>query len=359
MFKRSLVWMLVGTLLITRAALAAPVPPSDLPDIVEKILPSVVNISSTTVVHQDPVWAHFWGMPPEQKSTSLGSGFLLDSDGFLFTNWHVINGAAEILITLHDKREYSARVVGRDSKLDLALLQIVEPSTRRPPPNLVPARIGNSDLVRIAEPVIAIGNPFGLQHTVTMGIISAKNRTIGGGPYDNFLQTDAAVNPGNSGGPLLNLRGEVIGINTKIFSRTGQSGGLNFAIPIQEALKIVSDLKRFGQVPRPWLGVLTQQVTPGLARYYQLPRTEGVLVYNLFRNSPASRVGLQIGDIVLEAGKEKTKQSVDLERAIAGLKPNDKLPLKVQRGRKILSLTVPLEQSPNPERLEQIAPGAL
>src|SRR5690606_2486383 len=153
-----------------------------------------------------------------------------------------------VLVTLQDKREFPARVVGRDSKLDVALLQILQNDTRRPPPNLVPAKLGDAETVRIAQPVLAVASPLGPQHTLTMGIISAKHRTIGGGPYDNFLQTDAAVNPGNSGGPLLNLKGEVIGINTKIFARTGQSGGLNFAIPVNEAVKILGDLKRFGRV---------------------------------------------------------------------------------------------------------------
>jgi len=200
--------------------------------------------------------------------------------------------------------------------------------------------------VRIAESVFAVGNPFGLSHTVTTGIISAKNRTIGLGPYDNFLQTDASINPGNSGGPLFSMKGEVIGINTVIFSRTGQSGGLGFAIPSNEAKEILGDLKRFGRVPRAWLGILGQRLSPALAEYLELPFDEGVLVYNLVDGGPADRAGLRQGDVIVGLGGQTTMEPNDVERALSRRKPKDTIPLQVRRGKKQLNLEVKLQELP-------------
>lgn len=344
---------------VSNPVCAAPVPSVDLPGIVEKILPGVVNVSSTTIVTA-PVFGmedflQFWGIPQERKHTSLGSGFIIDKDGFILTNEHVVNQASEVMVTLLDKRQFRAKIIGKDQKMDLALLQIFD-ENRRVPPNLTPVSLGDSDAVRIAESVFAVGNPFGLQHTVTIGIISAKNRTIGQGPFDNFLQTDASINPGNSGGPLFNLKAEVVGINTVIFSKTGQSGGVGFAIPSNEAKRLIPDLKRYGRVPRPWLGILGETMSPQLQRYYDLPVSTGVLVYNLVERAPADRSGLRQGDIISEVAGVEIKEPYDIERALAKHKPNEKVALKIHRGTRKLEITVKLEELP---RLDRIPRGII
>jgi serine protease Do len=339
---------------------ASPVVPSDLPDRVEKVLPGVMNISSTTVINYKVFgWDDFlqnWGIPQERKQTSLGSGFLMDSDGFIFTNHHVVEHADEVLVTLMDKRQFRAKIIGKDPKMDLALIQIRDKGGA-PLSNLKPVSLGNSDFLRIGEPVFAVGNPFGLQHTVTMGIISAKNRTIGLGPFDNFLQTDASINPGNSGGPLFNLKSEVIGINTVIFSRTGQSGGLGFAIPINEAKTILNDLKLYGRVPRPWLGILSERITPGLEAHYALPLSKGAWVFNTVQNAPADRAGIKQGDIIFGINDAVIDEPQELERLLAKSKPRDKIQLKIKRGKRTLDLTVHLEEFP--PRLDNVPKGIL
>ena len=349
--------MLISLLLAASAALAgSPIVSSQLPDLVEKVLPGVVNISSTTVINYRVFgmedFMRFWGLPQEHKQTSLGTGFLIDKDGYLLTNSHVIDKASEVMVTLIDKRQFRAKIVGKDQKTDVAVLQIRD-KDRKIPAGLVPVDMGDSNTVRIAEPVFAVGNPFGLQHTVTMGIISAKNRTIGIGPFDNFLQTDASINPGNSGGPLFNLKGEVIGINTVIYSKTGQSGGLGFAIPVNEAKRLLPDLKRYGRVPRPWLGILGQPVTPQLKQYYDLPVDKGVLVYNLVEQGPGDRAGLRQGDVILSVDGTDTPEPVDVERVLGGKKPQDSVSLKARRGKKTLDIKLRLEELPRLENLPQ------
>lgn len=330
---------------------------TDLPDRVEKVLPGVVNISSITesqrMVFGMEDFFRFWGVPESQtqKQSSLGSGFIIDGEGYVITNSHVVENATQVLVTLVDKRTFPARLVGRDPKLDLALLQIRDKSGKVPA-GLHPVSLGDSDSVRIAEPVFAVGNPFGLSHTVTMGIISAKNRTIGIGPFDNFLQTDASINPGNSGGPLFSLKSEVIGINTVIYSRTGQSGGLGFAIPVNQAKAVLDSLKRLGRVPRPWLGILGQSLTPAMANYYDLPVSHGVAVYNLVQGGPADRAGLRQGDILLSVQGLETRENLDVERGLAKLGPKDTVELKIRRGRKTLNLSVKLQELP--PRLENL-----
>ncbi len=342
---------------VSTASHAGGVAPADLPDLVAKILPGVANISSTTVVnYQVYGWDDFlqlWGIPQQRKQSSLGSGFIIDKDGFVITNYHVVAQADEVLVTLTDKRQYRAKIIGSDQKMDLALLQIRD--KKGVPQDLTPVGLGDSDAVRIAEPVFAVGNPFGLQHTVTMGIISAKNRTIGVGPFDNFLQTDASINPGNSGGPLFNMKGEVIGINTVIYSRTGQSGGLGFAIPVNEAKKVVPDLKRYGRVPRPWLGILGERVTEPLADHYGLPVTQGVLLYNLVQGGPAHRAGFKRGDILLEIDGTKVEEPHDIERALGKRRPTETVAIKFQRGPKAVEQKIKLEEMP--KRVEQMAEG--
>lgn len=339
---------------------ASTVAPAALPDLVEKVMPGVVNISSTTVVTQMvqgmDEFLRFWGVPQERKSTSLGSGFLIDKEGYILTNNHVVHQATEVMVTLWDKRQFKARIVGKDPKTDLALIQIRTPE-KTTPPNLVFEPLADSDAIRIAETVFAVGNPFGLQHTVTIGIISAKNRTVGMGPFDNFLQTDAAINPGNSGGPLFNSKGEVVGINTMIFSRTQQSAGIGFAIPVNEAKRLLPDLKKYGRVPRPWLGVLGERMNPALAQYYRLPSDKGVLIYNLVQDAPADNSGIKQGDIVIAIDDEATLEPNDLERALSKKKPKETVTIKALRGRKTLTLKVKLEELP--ARVEGLEKGLI
>jgi len=330
-----------------------------LPDMVERIAPGVVNISSTTVINYRVYgmddFLRLWGIPQERKQTSLGSGFLIDKDGFIITNNHVVERATEVMVTLLDKRQFRAKIIGKDDKMDLAIIQIRD-QQRHVPENIKPVPLGDSDLVRIAETVVAAGNPFGLQNTVTKGIISAKNRTIGLGPFDNFLQTDASINPGNSGGPLFNLRGEVIGINSAIRSDTGQSSGLGFAIPINEAKNLIPDLKKYGRVPRPWLGILAERLTPQLEQYYELALSKGVFIYNIVENTPADSAGLQQGDILVSIDGISTLEPNDVERILSKRKPNESVTLKIHRGKKTREISVKLQELP---RLENLPRGII
>lgn len=359
--KNSLSLLFVGLFLISPLAGAAPMAGPELPDLVEKVMPGVVNISTiTTMNYQVPGWEdfmQFWGIPEERKQTSLGSGFIIDKDGYILTNHHVVAQATEVQVTLKDKQNYRARIIGKDPKMDIALLQIRD-DKKQVPPGLQSVILADSDRVRIGESVFAVGNPFGLQHTVTIGIISAKNRTIGVGPFDNFLQTDASINPGNSGGPLFNMKGEVIGINTLIFSRTMQSAGLGFAIPINEAKQILADLKRYGRVPRPWLGLLTERVTPAIQQYYNLPVSSGVVVYNLVQSAPGDDAGLQRGDIIIEADGQPIEDQNDLEKQLFKHKPNETVTVKFYRGKKILTQKIKLEEFP-PRAANQLPQGVL
>jgi serine protease Do len=331
----------------------------DLPEMVERVSPGVVNISSTTIIQTSSygmdAYFQLFLIPRERKQTSLGSGFIFDKDGYAITNNHVVDQASEVLVTLSDQRQFKAKIIGKDDKMDLALIQVRD-NNGHVPQDLKPVLLGDSDQVRIAETVVAVGNPFGLQNTVTRGIISAKNRSIGLGPFDNFLQTDASINPGNSGGPLFNQDGKVIGINSAIRSETGQSSGLGFAIPINEAKKLIPDLKRYGRVPRPWLGVLGERMTPQLQEYYNLGVNQGVLVYDLVRGAPAEKAGLQEGDILLEVNQEKTKNPYEVERVLAKLKPLDSVQIKIQRGNRAREINIKLEELP---RLKQLPKGIL
>ncbi len=342
--------------LLPGAAGAGPFTPADLPDLVDRVAPSTVHISTRLDQRRQfrmQGWGDFYqffGIPEGQENGSLGTGFIIDPTGTVITNFHVVeqaaeNSAVEIAITLRDKRQFGARIIGKDPKTDIALLQIQD-KNGRPPAMLLPARLGDSDKVRIGEPVVAIGNPFGLDYSVSAGIISSKNRNIGQGPFDNYLQTDAAINPGNSGGPLFNTRGEVIGINSAIFSRSGQFGGIGFAIPINDGKSILETLKRFGRVPRPWLGVITRQVTPTLSFMYQLPVDQGLLIVNLVQSAPANRQGLRAGDIIVELNDKSVRDQTEVERELSKLKPMDSARLKIQRGMRRIPVTVKLEEFP-------------
>ncbi len=346
---------------------AGPFTPNELPDLVEKIAPATVHISTKLDQRKQfkmSGWGdflQFYGIPEDQPSGSLGTGFIIDSDGSVLTNYHVIEQAAEnhgveIIITLKDKRQFNARIVGKDPKTDIALLQLTEKNGKLPI-LLTAAKLGDSDKVRIGEPVVAIGNPFGLDYSVSAGIISSKNRNIGQGPFDNYLQTDAAINPGNSGGPLFNTKGEVIGINSAIFSRSGQFGGIGFAIPINDGKSVLGNLKKFGRVPRPWLGVITRQINPTLSYMYNLPANHGLLILNLVESAPADREGLKSGDIITELSGKPVKDQTEVERELSKLKPDDAAQLTIQRGQKTLKIRLKLEEFP--PTLNRVREGVL
>jgi serine protease Do len=328
-----------------------------LPDFVnlaKKIKPLVVNISTTQVSEargsqqefgspfgeEDPFndfWRRFFGGPMPrgpQRQRSLGSGFLIDGDGSILTNNHVVENASKIVVKLSDDQEYEAKIVGRDQKTDIAVIKINAKG------NLAAANLGDSDKLEVGEWVVAIGNPFGLDSTVTSGIVSAKGRHIGQGPYDNFIQTDASINPGNSGGPLLNLRGEVIGINTAIFSRTGGNIGIGFAIPINLVKEVLPQLRGKGKVTRGYLGVLIQKVTPEIAESLGMEKGYGALVANVSKDGPADKAGVKVGDVITEFDGKEVKDSGDLPIIVARTPVDKKVRMKVLRDKKEMMLNV-------------------
>jgi serine protease Do len=305
-------------------------------DLSEKLSPTVVNISTTKIVKSqrvpggripsgnDDFFRRFFGDIPEReyKKNSLGSGFIISTDGYIFTNNHVVEKAEKIKVKLSDGREYDAEVKGKDANTDIALIKI------NPSKVLTAVTFGDSDQIRTGDWVFAIGNPFGLDHTVTAGIISAKGRVIGSGPYDNFLQTDASINPGNSGGPLFNMRGEVIGINTAIVA---QGQGIGFAIPINMARDMLNDLKGKGYVTRGWIGVSAQDVTNDIARNLKLKETRGALIGQVFDNEPAAKAGIVAGDVILEVGGKPIGDTRELLLAVAALPVGKKVDVKIWR----------------------------
>ena len=286
----------------------------------------------------------FGDMPKEFKSRSLGSGFIIDKEGFIITNNHVVEGADKIKVKLMDGREFKATIKGRDPMTDLALIKI--DSTNHDLPVLP---LGDSNVMQVGDWVLAVGNPFGLSHTVTQGIISAKGRVIGAGPYDDFLQTDASINPGNSGGPLVNLNGEVVGINSAIVA-SGQ--GIGFAIPSNMAKGIIPQLKEKGSVVRGMLGVQIQMVTPELAKSFGLKEPMGALVAEVNPGSPADKAGIQRGDIIIEVNNTPIKEMHELPRLVAGTSPGKTVNLKVLRQGKEKTFTATLTEM-KPEMMSQ------
>jgi len=295
-----------------------------------RMKPSVINIRSTKLIKHpgrgfwgpfgprspfrdffgDEFFERFFGetLPRELPQNSLGSGFVIDEQGYILTNNHVIEKANKIKVRLSNEEEFDAEVIGRDPKTDIALIKI---DSTKP---FQPVKLGDSDELQVGEWVIAIGNPFGLEHTVTAGIVSAKGRVIGSGPYDDFIQTDASINPGNSGGPLINTRGEVIGINTAIVAG-GQ--GIGFAIPINMVKQILPQLKEKGEVTRGWLGVMIQEVTPELAKQFGLEKPQGALVAQVQEDSPAEKAGMKREDIIVEFDGKEIQKSSELPRIVA------------------------------------------
>lgn len=348
-----------------RPEIQAVAAPRGLPDFVslaKELTPAVVNVSTTQVNEgvrefrspfgeEDPFsefWRKFFGGPfprGPQRQKSLGSGFIIDHDGSILTNNHVVENAEKILVKLADQREFEAKVIGRDPRTDIAIIKI---NTRNELPVVT---LGDSDQLEVGEWVLAIGNPFGLDSSVTSGIVSAKGRIIGAGPYDNFIQTDASINPGNSGGPLINLRGEVVGINTAIFSRTGGNIGIGFAIPINLVKELLPQLKVKGKVTRGYLGVLIQRVTPEIADSFGLDEARGALVANVSKDGPAKRSGVKVGDVIIEFDGKVIKESNDLPIIVASTPVNKKVQLKVLRDKKEVTLSVTVGELKEEEKV--------
>lgn len=335
-------------------------------ELAEKLNPAVVNISTSREEEfseghpfspEDPFERFFekwFGQRPPRRfpERSLGSGFIISKDGYILTNEHVIEHSNNIIVTLADEKEYKARVVGRDPKTDIALIKIEVPE------DLPIAPLGNSDKLKIGEWVFAIGNPFGLSHTVTVGIVSAKGRVIGTGPYDNFIQTDASINPGNSGGPLFDTKGEVVGINTAIMA-SGQ--GIGFAIPIDMAKELLPQLKEKGKVTRGWMGVKIQRMTSELAKLFQLDRKMGALVANVDGNSPAQKAGIERGDIIVEYDGRAIEEMDDLPRMVAITPIGKNVKVKVIRDgqEKTLDIVIGEPQEEKEVELQEKVKGEL
>ena len=315
--------------------------------IAKKTMPVVVNISTLSQRpprsgSNDPIedfFNRFFGeTPPKENSQrSLGSGILISKDGEILTNYHVVRNADTIKVKLADQNEYEARLIGKDDRTDLALIKI-----RRSGDNLPFAKLGSSSQLDVGDWVMAIGNPFGLEHTVTAGIVSAKGRVIGAGPYDNFIQTDASINPGNSGGPLINAEGEVIGVNSAIFSQSGGNVGIGFAIPVDLAKKVADQLRKNGRVIRGWLGVRAQDVSASLASSLSLTRNpnDNVVVTEVAEIRPAAEAGIKTGDIIVEFNGKAVPKSHEFPGVIADIAPGQKVTLKYFRDKKEQSVGV-------------------
>lgn len=334
-------------------------------DIAKRQNPAVVNVSMSAKVartnSQRPTPRHrqappgfpgqgeqfrdfydkFFGQRPDSKPRrGTGSGFIIDPEGHILTNNHVVEGAEKIHVNLENDKEYTATLIGSDPKTDIALIKINrEDGDDTPFPFL---KMGNSDKLEVGEWVVAIGNPFGLSHTVTVGVVSAKQRNINAGPYDEFIQTDASINPGNSGGPLINIKGEVIGINTAIISGPSGGGnvGIGFAIPVNIAKTILTDLREKGKVTRGWLGVMIQKITPELAKSFSLKDDKGALVGDVIPDGPAAKAGIQRGDVIVEFNGQKVKDVGQLPKIVASTTPDKDVDVVVIRGGKTQTLNV-------------------
>ncbi|WP_044407227.1 DegQ family serine endoprotease [Pseudomonas sp. FeS53a] len=344
--------LLLGQTLVARAELP------DFTPLVEQASPAVVNISTRqklperAVANQMP---DLEGLPPmlreffersmpqaprgqggrQREAQSLGSGFIISKDGYILTNNHVVADADEIIVRLSDRSELEAKLIGADARTDVALLKVEGK-------DLPIVKLGKSDALKVGSWVLAIGSPFGFDHSVTAGIVSAKGRSLPNESYVPFIQTDVAINPGNSGGPLFNLDGEVVGINSQIFTRSGGFMGLSFAIPIDVAMSVADQLKANGKVNRGWLGVVIQEVNKDLAESFGLDKPAGALVAQVLENGPAAKGGLQVGDVILSMNGQPIVMSADLPHLVGGLKPGTKIDLGIVRdgNRKSLSLSI-------------------
>ncbi|MDC2984101.1 Do family serine endopeptidase [Candidatus Pelagibacter sp.] len=315
--------------------------PASFADLAEKLMPSVVNISTTTTVttRSNPFPFEFppgspfedmfkdYGTPQKRQTSALGSGFIIDEKGIVITNNHVIQGAEDVYVRVNGEKNIKAKVIGADPGMDLAVLQIESDQ------KFTPVKFGDSDTARIGDWVIAIGNPFGLGGTVTAGIISARNRSIGLSRYEDYIQTDASINQGNSGGPLFNMDGDVVGINTAILGQSG-SIGIGFAIPSNSAQKVINQLIEFGETKRGWLGVRIQTVTKDIADVEKLDEPRGALVASVAENSPSDKGGIKAGDIILEFDGKKINEMSELPRIVAETEVGKKVKLTVWRNKR-------------------------
>jgi serine protease Do len=333
-----------------------PVMPSSFAGLADKLSPTVVNVKVTKIekaafhgpqIPEEPFGDFFERffkemprMPRDHRTQGAGSGVIISKDGYILTNNHVVEGAKEVTVTLANKKEYKARVVGRDPKTDLAVLKI---EAKKPLPA---AAMGDSEQLKVGDWVVAIGNPFGLSHTVTSGIVSAKGRVIGAGPYDDFIQTDASINPGNSGGPLFNMSGEVVGINTAIIPY-GQ--GIGFAIPVNTAKPLIPQLVTKGEVTRGYLGVSIQTITPDLAKALKVEDREGALVADVVSGSPAKKGGIERGDIIVAYNGKTVKESHDLPAMVAATPVDEKVTVTVLRDGKEHKLSMKVGKLPSEE----------
>ena len=323
--------------------------PASFADLAERLMPSVVNISTTTTIttrsnpfpFQFPPGSPFedmfreFGVPQERQSSALGSGFIIDEKGIVVTNNHVITDAEDIIVRVNGDKEFKAKVIGADPLSDIAVLQLE--TTEK----FVPVKFGDSDKARIGDWVIAIGNPFGLGGTVTSGIISARNRSIGLSRYEDYIQTDASINSGNSGGPLFDMNGDVIGINTAILGRSG-SIGIGFSIPSNSAKIVIDQLIEFGETKRGWLGVRIQDVTKEIAEVENLDEPRGALVASVAPNSPSEKAGVKAGDIILEFNGEKIQEMKELPIIVARTEVGKKVKVKIWRNKKEIFKTITL-----------------
>ena len=321
--------------------------PESFADLAERLMPSVVNISTTqtVVTNNNPFPFTFppgspfedmfreFGTPQERKSSALGSGFIIDEKGLVVTNNHVIQDAEDIVVIVNGDQEFKAKVIGADPLSDIAVLQLETED------KFIPVAFGDSDKARIGDWVIAIGNPFGLGGTVTSGIISARNRSIGLSRYEDYIQTDASINSGNSGGPLFDMNGDVIGINTAILGRSG-SVGIGFSIPSNSAKLVIDQLIEFGETKRGWLGVRIQNVTPEIADVEKLEEPRGALVASVAENSPSDKGGIESGDIILEFNGVKINQMKELPAIVAKTKVGTRVTVKIWRNKREMTKSI-------------------
>ena len=369
----------IVSLTVLAVALAPPADARDAPqsfaDLVDRLMPTVVNITTTQNVPQqgsrlrdmpqlppgspfEELFKEFFdrrgGDEQKRRGTSLGSGFIIDGEGYIITNNHVIQGAEDITVILRDDTQLKAKLVGTDARADVALLK-VEPPNKKPLPA---AKFGDSEKVRVGDWVVAIGNPFGLGHSVTAGIISARGRAISNESLDDYLQTDAAINKGNSGGPLFNADGEVIGVNTAIFSPSGTNAGLAFSIPSNMVKQIAEQLREFGKVKRGWIGVSYQSVTDDIADSFALDRARGVLVANVVADGPASKAGLKRNDIILNFAGQEVPELRRFPRLVANARVGSTVDVVVWRQGKEVSLKLRIGEQDEPEKQNVSAQGA-
>ena len=369
----------IVSLTVLAVALAPPADARDAPqsfaDLVDRLMPTVVNITTTQNVPQqgsrlrdmpqlppgspfEELFKEFFdrrgGDEQKRRGTSLGSGFIIDGEGYIITNTHVIQGAEDITVILRDDTQLKAKLVGTDARADVALLK-VEPPNKKPLPA---AKFGDSEKVRVGDWVVAIGNPFGLGHSVTAGIISARGRAISNESLDDYLQTDAAINKGNSGGPLFNADGEVIGVNTAIFSPSGTNAGLAFSIPSNMVKQIAEQLREFGKVKRGWIGVSYQSVTDDIADSFALDRARGVLVANVVADGPASKAGLKRNDIILNFAGQEVPELRRFPRLVANARVGSTVDVVVWRQGKEVSLKLRIGEQDEPEKQNVSAQGA-